>query len=278
MSSPSSTAYCPSFLQRNDFLIRRLHSLCGLVPVGAYMCVHLITNASLIGGTSVFQNNVFAIHSLPLLPLIEWTFIFLPILFHALVGIWIAKSGKSNLRNYSLNGNRRYTWQRITGYLAFLFIFVHVFHLHGWFQNEWWIKNVTEPIGMARFRPYNAASSLATAMTGFLWPVFYVFGVLACTFHLSNGIWTAGITWGVWLTPKSQNRASTACALFGLLIGTAGLSSLVAVKTIDAKEAEATENEMVDSRIRAHSITPDNHKRSGGHTINESRPEPVVGR
>ena len=128
---------------------------------------------------------------------------------------------------------------------------------------------------MARFRPYNAASSLATAMTGVLWPVFYAVGVLACTFHLANGIWTAGITWGVWLTPKSQSRASTACILFGLLIGAAGLSSLFAVKSIDAKEAEITENEMYDARIRAHTITPDDHKRSGGQTSDELRPEPV---
>ena len=275
MSSPSSTAPCPSFLQKNDFLIRRMHSLCGLIPVGAYMCVHLITNASLIGGASVFQNNVFAIHSLPLLPLIEWTFIFLPILFHAVVGIWISKSGKSNLQQYRLTRNRRYTWQRITGYIAFLFIFVHVFHLHGWFQNEWWLKNFAEPIGMARFRPYNAASSLATAMTGVLWPVFYAVGVLACTFHLANGIWTAGITWGVWLTPRSQSRASTACTLFGLLIAAAGLSSLFAVKSIDAKEAEITENEMYDARKRAHTITPDDHKRSSSHTSDELRPEPI---
>ena len=38
----------PSFLARHEFLIRRLHSLLGLVPVGAFMCVHLIVNASVL--------------------------------------------------------------------------------------------------------------------------------------------------------------------------------------------------------------------------------------
>ena len=275
MSLPVIPAPSQSFLQKNDFLIRRLHSLSGLVPVGAYMCVHLITNASLIGGASVFQNNVFSIHSLPLLPVIEWTFIFLPIIFHAVAGIWIARSGKSNLQQYRLAGNRRYTWQRITGYIAFLFIFTHVFHLHGWFQNEWWLKTIAEPMGMAKFRPYNAASSLAMAMTGILWPIFYAVGVVACTFHLANGIWTAGITWGVWLTPKSQGRASIACALFGFFIGAAGLSSLIAVKTTDAMEAAKIENEMYDSRIQTHTITPDDHKRSNNHAVEEPKPEPV---
>ena len=241
------------------------------------MCVHLLTNSSLLGGAEVFQNNVFAIHSLPFLPVIEWTFIFLPIIFHAVAGIWIARSGKSNLRDYPLSGNRRYSWQRITGYIAFVFIFTHVFHLHGWFQNEWWLKNVAEPLGMAQFRPYNAASSLANAMNkSFVWPILYVVGVLACTFHLANGIWTAGITWGVWLTPKSQRRASIACSIFGVFIGMAGLSSLVAVKSTNAIEAKTTENEMYEARLKTHTIAPDDHKRSVGHKVEEPRPEPVL--
>ena len=33
------------FLVRHEFAIRRLHSLSGLVPIGAYMVVHLVTNA-----------------------------------------------------------------------------------------------------------------------------------------------------------------------------------------------------------------------------------------
>ncbi|MCY2980601.1 MAG: succinate dehydrogenase cytochrome b558 subunit [Planctomycetota bacterium] len=275
MSSPVATSPAISFLKRHDFLIRRLHSLSGLVPVGAYMCVHLLTNASLIGGASVFQNNVFTIHSLPLLPVIEWSFIFLPIIFHAVAGVWISRTGKSNLQNYSLAGNRRYSWQRITAYIAIVFIFTHVFHLHGWFQNEWWLKSVADPLGMANFRPYNAASSLANAMAGFIWPIFYVIGVLACTFHFANGIWTAGITWGVWLTPKSQARASIACALFGVFIGAAGLSSLVAVKATNAKDAEVIENEMYEARLKEHTITPDDHKRSGQHHAEEVKPVPL---
>jgi succinate dehydrogenase / fumarate reductase, cytochrome b subunit len=245
------------------------------------MCVHLITNASLVGGASVFQNNVFTIHSLPLLPLIEWTFIFLPIIFHAVVGVWISRTGKSNLQQYRLGGNRRYTWQRITAYIAIVFIFTHVFHLHGWFHNEWWLKNIAEPLGMAKFRPYNAASSLTTALAGptalagILWAIFYAVGVVACTFHLANGIWTAGITWGVWLTPKSQRRASIACTLFGLFIGGAGLSSLVVAKTTDAAKAAKVENEMYDDRLRAHTITPDDHKRTSGPAVPETMPEPI---
>ena len=67
------------------------------MPVGAYMVVHLLTNASVLAGRDVFQDKVDKIHSLgPVLPLVEWTFIFLPIIFHAVVGVMIVRSGMSN--------------------------------------------------------------------------------------------------------------------------------------------------------------------------------------
>jgi len=268
-----------SFFQRNDFLIRRLHSLSGLVPVGAYMCVHLLTNASLSSGPEVFQNAVFAIHSIPFLPVVEWVFIFLPIIFHAVAGIWIARSGHSNVARYRYASNRRYTWQRITGYIAFVFIFTHVFHLHGWFHADWWLKTVAEPIGMAQFRPYNAASSLAQAMgsLSIVWPIFYVIGVLACTFHLANGIWTAGITWGLWITPAAQRRASYACAAFCVLLSCAGLSSVVAVTRTDAAAAKEIEDQMYNVRVQGRMIQPDDHKRTGNHTHEHPKgPEPII--
>ena len=270
-SSPSSPAGPSlSFLKKHDFLIRRLHSLSGLVPVGAYMCVHLLTNASLSGGPDVFQNAVFAIHSIPFLPVVEWVFIFLPILFHAIVGVWIAMSGHSNTRNYTYTSNKRYSAQRITGYIAFLFIFTHVLHLHGWFHWDWWL-GLVEPIGMAQFRPYNAASSLAKAMgsLSIVWPLFYLVGVLACCYHLANGIWTAGITWGVWISPKAQKRASIACAAFGVIIGLAGLSSLAAVIKTDPVAAKEVEDKMYKVRVEGRMIKPDAHKTTDGRSSHE---------
>jgi len=272
-SAPPQRGSLSGFLKKHDFIIRRLHSLSGLVPVGAYMCVHLVTNSSLNGGPAVFQNAVFAIHSLPFLPVIEWTFIFLPILFHAIVGVWIARSGQSNLRNYRFTSNKRYWAQRMTGYIAFAFIFTHVLHLHGWFHWDWWLGFV-EPLGMAQFRPYNAASSLAEAMKslGFVWPLFYLVGVLACVFHLANGIWTAGITWGVWVSPSAQKRASLACSVFGVLLGLAGLSSLAAVSRTDPATAKAIEDQMYKVRVDGHMIQPNEHKRSDGHHGGPSDP------
>ncbi len=266
MTSAQPSSSIGSFLHRNDFLVRRLHSLSGLVPVGAYMTVHLLVNASILNGPAAFQKNVNAIHDLgAILPVVEWTFIFLPIIFHAVVGIWIAASGKSNTAQYSFTGNRRYSMQRLTGYLAFIFIFVHVFHLHGWFHAQWWLSNVAEPLGMAQFRPYSAASTLAAAMTGIVWPIFYAAGIIACCYHLANGIWTAGITWGVWLTPAAQKRATVACSIFGVALTVVGLSALGGVKATNIKEADAVETAIYESRVQTGEIKPNEHKRAGDH-------------
>lgn len=260
MSAPS-----PGFFLKHEFLIRRLHSLSGLIPVGAYMTVHLLVNASLLNGAGSFQHNVNQIHSLgKLLPAVEWLFIFLPILFHAIVGVWIIRTGKSNQDRYRYVSNWRYTLQRWTGVIAVVFIFVHVFHLNGWFHGEWWLKTVAEPIGMAQFRPYSAASTLATAMRsfgGFVWPVFYLIGIVACVFHFANGVWTMGITWGVWTSAQGQRRASYVCAAGGAILLLVGLSALVGALQINVKEARDIEDRMYDAQVRDKFIQPAPDKR-----------------
>ena len=65
----------------------------------------------------------------------------------------IIAGGLPNTHNYPYGANYRYTLQRATGVIAFLFIMLHVFHMHGWFHNDSWIKYVVKPI---RRRPIQA--------------------------------------------------------------------------------------------------------------------------
>lgn len=256
------SASSPGFFLKHEFLIRRLHSLSGLIPVGAYMTVHLLVNASLVNGPARFQNNVYQIHSLDkLLPVVEWLLIFLPLLFHAVIGVWIISTGKSNQDRYRYVSNWRYTLQRWSGVIAVFYIFFHVFHLHGWFHGPWWLTNVAEPLGMAQFRPYNAASSLAMALSGFVWPAFYLIGLVACVFHFANGIWTMGITWGVWTSPAGQRRASYVCGLGGILLLFVGLSALMGALQTNIHEARRIEDQMYNARLSSGEILPNPHKR-----------------
>ena len=215
---PSSS---PSLLARNEFLIRRLHSLSGLIPVGAYMVVHLMTNATVLGGGEMFQSNVDKIHALgPFLPFVEWTFIFIPILFHAILGVVIIKGGLPNTTSYPFAKNFRYTLQRATGMIAFFFILWHVLHMHG-------MGKAFAAWGGGQFDAHAAPDSVAHAFQAALWvQVCYAIGMLSCVYHLANGLWTMGITWGVWTSPAAMRRADYVCAGFGVVLAFVGLSAL----------------------------------------------------
>lgn len=249
--SGSSAASDLSFFIRHEFLIRRLHSLTGIVPLGLYMVIHLTTNASLLNGAATFQRAVYAIHSLgKLLPLVEWGFIFLPLLFHAIIGVWIARTGRSNTAHYNFAANWRYTWQRWTGLIAFAFLMMHVLHLHGWIHAATWLE-LGERVGFAQFRPYNAASTLAIALGGIFWKAFYLIGVWACVYHLANGLWTAGITWGLWTSPAAQRRALKICSAIGAGLLVVGTSAWWGAITTDPVEAKKIEDRMYGVNVEA---------------------------
>lgn len=253
-----------SFWTRHEFLIRRLHSLSGLIPVGAYMVVHLLVNASVLDSPGAFQRNVDQIHSLGgILPVIEWTFIFLPLLFHAIVGVVIVREGIPNHQAYPLAKNYRYTLQRVSGMIAFFFIMWHVFHMHGWFHNSTWLSQVAEPLGGHKFRPYNAASTAGEAIqASLLVQILYAVGVLSCVFHLANGLWTMGITWGLWISPAAQRRASMACWAFGVVLAVVGTGALWGMRTVDVEQAREFENARYEARVAAGDVADDPHKRS----------------
>ena len=250
-----------NFFQRHEFLIRRLHSLCGLIPVGIFMVVHLVANASIMNGVSAFQNIVYQIHSLgDAIIVVEWLFIFLPILFHALLGFVFIFNAKNNTGAYPYTSNFRYRLQRITGIIAFFYILYHVMHMNGVIHIDWFKDKVLSPIGLAQFYPYSAASTAAKAMQNPIITIIYAIGVLACVYHFANGLWTMGITWGVWVSPKAQALASKVCMGLGLIVAVLGISAIVGLWNVDVESAQKREHEMYEQRVKDGSILVNDHK------------------
>ena len=228
-----------SFLGRHQFLLYRLFSLAGLIPVGAFVMVHLLTNASVLGGAAAFQSRVDLIHSLgPLLPTIEWLFIFLPMLFHAIMGFVIITTGMPNVGSYSYMGNVRYTLQRASGMIAFVFILWHITQLH-------WMG---APLGGGQFDPHHAASSAAVALKPVAITLMYAIGVIATVYHFANGLWSLGITWGLWTSPAAMQRANWLSLAVGLGLGVAGLGALGGMRSIDVEKAKEVETRMYKAR------------------------------
>ncbi|MGD9720837.1 MAG: succinate dehydrogenase [Pirellulales bacterium] len=241
-SAPPAPAEArPSFVVRHQFVIYRLFSLAGLVPVGAYLVVHLLTNATIINGPVAFQDAVNRIHSLgPVgVAIAEWTFIFIPLLFHAGVGWLIIAGAVPNASSYPYASNVRYVMQRVTAILAFAFIMFHVIQLHHLAGAPF------GAIGGAQFDPEHATSSAATAIRPLWITVLYSIGMLGTVYHFSNGVWTLGITWGIWTTAAAQRRASWISAILGLGLASVGMAAILGMSRVDIPEARAIEDNML---------------------------------
>lgn len=210
---------------RHHFLLRRLHSLTGIV-FGGYLVVHLIVNATLVQGRAegidIYQAQVDKIHSLPFLWAIEWAFIFLPILYHTIYGIWITLTGQPNVGAYGYAKNWFYTLQRASAIVIVAFMIFHVLGMKGLFGHT------------LSFDPHNATYSAAAHMHSswvVAWVV-YPLGVIASCYHLANGFWTAAITWGLTVSNASQRRWGFACAGLFVLTLICGFLSLIALARV----------------------------------------------
>src|SRR5436305_7200472 len=99
----------------NTFLLRKLHQLTGIVPLGVFFFVHMYTNSTALNGAKIFNEHVGTIHDMPYLLFIEVLGIFVPLIFHSVYGILISAEAKPNVLQYGYGRNWLYMFQRITG-------------------------------------------------------------------------------------------------------------------------------------------------------------------
>ena len=109
------------------FLWRKLHSLSGIIPLGVFLFVHLFINSFSLKGPDAFNEAAGLLVKLPYLIIIELVIIFIPLLYHMIYGLAITYSWDTNLASSSKLTNWTYFLQRLTGILAIIFIFAHVY-------------------------------------------------------------------------------------------------------------------------------------------------------
>ena len=213
-----------SQLTKHDFLLRRLHSLSGILPIGLFVIGHLFTNAQMAwpDAGETFQHEVDFIHSIPGLLIIEVT-LWLSIAFHAIVGIWITATGRSNTSKYMYGANFRYTLQRWTGMIALVFIFLHIATLRWrWPVFDWFTPfygrysadtSVVAEVGHEQEGiPMSMPLTAYALQISWLVVVLYFVGVISAVFHWCNGLWTAAISWGLTISTGSMKRWGYVCA------------------------------------------------------------------
>jgi len=194
------------------FLLRELHSLTGVFPLGVFLFEHFYTNAKAMFGPEAFNEAAESLHKIPyLVGPGEILILAIPILFHGLYGLVISSTGSVNLQYYPRLHNFFYFLQRVSGILLLFFIAYHV----------WNTRLQTLFHGTVIDYQYMAEYFTPTAVK-----VIYIVGVLSAVYHLSNGLWSFAIKWGLTTTPRGQRNMFYAC--MGLFV----VMSIVGIQII----------------------------------------------
>ncbi len=191
------------------FVVRRVHSLLGLLPIGIFLAFHLTLNILATNSPERYEKVINTMRETPGIFLVELVIIFLPILFHAAYGLIVVYGGGVNTLRYQYFRNWYYLLQRITGIITLIFVAFHVFTLR--------VDGAT-------------AQATVTALTDFVKTpfglVFYVVGVLSAIFHFANGLWAFLITWGITIGPRSQKVSTWVCSGVFVILAAVALKTL----------------------------------------------------
>lgn len=199
--------------EHREFYMRRLHSLLGVIPIGIFVIQHLIINHFAVYSAGSFNKAAAFIHDLPFRPLLEWIIIYLPILFHAILGVYIVFVTKNNVTRYGFFRNWMFYLQRITGIITLIYIAVHI-----------WQTTVQIVFFNADLN-FDLMESLLTNPAMF-W--FYIVGLISTTFHFANGLWSFFVSFGITQSPKSQKVVTYLTVLVFLALSYVGVRALLA--------------------------------------------------
>ena len=197
----------------NSFWLRRIHSLLGFIPFGIYLPIHFAFNSTIFSGPQAFTDFVKSTQGFALTIFLEIGLLAVPILFHIILGIVIVYSGSSNVTSYGYYRNWMYTLQRISGMILVPFLFIHIWktRLHATFSGHH-----VDAVYMSEY-----LSPFGTKML-------YVIGIVAAAFHLSNGVSTMLMTWGITQSERSQDIVSKLMWLVFLLMSVWGIAIVFA--------------------------------------------------
>jgi len=203
------------------FVLRKLHQLSGIVPLGLFLLEHFYTNSKALTGPADFNNAVKDLQSIPYVLFVEVCGIFIPLIYHAVYGLVITMEARPNNLNYPYPRNWFYLIQRITGFILFFFITFHVLNFR---------------FGLIpRLNELSVAThwdqAFAIVRGEFVNPaifIIYLIGITATVWHLANGIWLFMVDWGITVGERAQRLTGYACIAFGIVLLLVGVNAAVA--------------------------------------------------
>jgi succinate dehydrogenase / fumarate reductase cytochrome b subunit len=203
------------------FVLRKLHQLSGIVPLGIFLLEHFYTNSKALTGAHDFNNAVKDLQSIPYIIFVEICGIFIPLLYHAVYGLVLTVEARPNNLDYPYPRNWFYLIQRITGVILFFFITFHVLNFR--FGMIPGLNSVS-----VAHSPEKAFDIVAREFR--MLPIFvvYLIGITATVWHFANGIWLFMVDWGITIGERAQRLTGYACIAFGAALLLVGINAAIA--------------------------------------------------
>ena len=217
--------------QGYSFVLRRLHSLSGIVPIGAFLIEHFISNSEATKGVQAYNDQVKFLTNLPFVHVLEWVFIFLPLLYHGIYGLYIWYKGDSNVGEYPWTGNWLYTSQRWTGIIAFIYIAYHVIDLRflGVHLMGGGYQNAFSKVWFDFQSPWVIA--------------FYVIGIVAASWHFAYGVWLFAAKWGFTTGDNARRKFGYVCVALAIMLIGIGLWTITGFVQTPASQVPYVEHD-----------------------------------
>ncbi len=223
--------------QGYSFLLRRLHSLTGIVPIGLFLIEHFVSNAFATKGPGAYTRQVEFLSSFPFVVGLELFGIWLPILYHSLYGFYIWGRGESNVADYPWAGNWMYSSQRWTGAIAFFYMVWHTWHLR--FSG---VHILTYP-----------ASAFGKVQAEFHSPwlvAFYAVGIFCASWHFAYGLWLFAAKWGITQGPIARRRWGYVCFIIAVGFMAVGAVTMYSFLTTPQQPYHPTGGELDSFTMR----------------------------
>lgn len=207
---------------QDSYLLHKLHSLSGILPIGLFMMFHLTINSYSLRGATEFNTAVKAISYAPFIVLLEIGVIAIPILFHALYGMIIVAEMQGpggNVSHYGYGRNWLYVLQRWSGVVALAYLLWHTydttFMKYGYELTQ---GDVGHELGFKSIS-YDA---MAYRMAIPWYLAVQITGVTAAAFHLGNGLLNFSIRWGIAIGKEAQRIAAALGWVLGIALTVLG--------------------------------------------------------
>jgi succinate dehydrogenase / fumarate reductase, cytochrome b subunit len=203
------------------FVLRKLHQLSGIVPLGLFLLEHFYTNSKALSGATDFNKAVADLQSIPYILFVEIGGIFIPLIYHAVYGLVITVEARPNNLAYPYPRNWFYLVQRITGIILFFFITFHVLNFR--FGMVPGLNRVS--VATHSDQAFGIVAGEFSMISIF---IIYMIGITATVWHFANGIWLFMVDWGITIGERAQRLTGYACIAFGVVLLAVGINAAVA--------------------------------------------------